>query len=294
MADRDAHLTDPAFRDDPGRAPPRPGLRAHAGRPDRPAPCRATRARHQPGRRRHGLPRGGRRRRQRGQPDRVELPRVRLRASWTLRPGSTTRTGAATSASTQAIRTCSSRASGRSTRSSPGCCSGTGSPAPWVVAGSMGGDAQPQVHAQLVSALVDGGLDIRTAVTAPRWYVEPAGALRAAGRGPARAPARHRHRRGARGARPSGHARAAVRREPRPRARDRAGRRRTGGAGRLARGRHRPPQRWAAGRLLARCARCRSAPANHVRILRAAGGRQRSHDAATGLAVRRHRAGRGP
>ncbi len=47
-------------------------------------------------------------------------------------------------------------------------------PSPWVVAGSMGGDAQPQVHAQLVSALVDGGVDIRTAVTAPRWYVEPA------------------------------------------------------------------------------------------------------------------------
>jgi gamma-glutamyltranspeptidase/glutathione hydrolase len=47
-------------------------------------------------------------------------------------------------------------------------------PEPWVVAGSMGGDAQPQVHAQLVSALVDGQVDIRTAVTAPRWYVEPA------------------------------------------------------------------------------------------------------------------------
>ena len=44
---------------------------------------------------------------------------------------------------------------------------------PWIVAGSMGGDAQPQVHAQLVSALVDGGLDIRGAVAAPRWYVEP-------------------------------------------------------------------------------------------------------------------------
>lgn len=44
---------------------------------------------------------------------------------------------------------------------------------PWVVAGSMGGDAQPQIHAQLVSALVDGGVDVRTAVAAPRWYVEP-------------------------------------------------------------------------------------------------------------------------
>ena len=45
---------------------------------------------------------------------------------------------------------------------------------PWIVAGSMGGDAQPQVHAQFVSAVVDGGVDIRTAVAAPRWYIEPA------------------------------------------------------------------------------------------------------------------------
>ena len=44
---------------------------------------------------------------------------------------------------------------------------------PWIVAGSMGGDAQPQIHAQLVSALVDGGLDIRSAVAMPRWFVEP-------------------------------------------------------------------------------------------------------------------------
>ena len=44
---------------------------------------------------------------------------------------------------------------------------------PWVVAGSMGGDAQPQIHAQVVSALVDGGVDIATAVGAPRWFVEP-------------------------------------------------------------------------------------------------------------------------
>ncbi len=45
---------------------------------------------------------------------------------------------------------------------------------PWVVAGSMGGDAQPQIHAQVVSALVDGGVDVVTAVGAPRWFVEPA------------------------------------------------------------------------------------------------------------------------
>ena len=46
---------------------------------------------------------------------------------------------------------------------------------PWVVVGSMGGDAQPQIHAQVVSALVEGGADIGTAVAAPRWFVEPAG-----------------------------------------------------------------------------------------------------------------------
>ncbi|TMD26555.1 MAG: gamma-glutamyltransferase, partial [Chloroflexi bacterium] len=43
---------------------------------------------------------------------------------------------------------------------------------PWIIAGSMGGDAQPQIHAQVVSALVDGGVDIATAVAAPRWFVE--------------------------------------------------------------------------------------------------------------------------
>lgn len=42
--------------------------------------------------------------------------------------------------------------------------------APWVVLGSMGGDAQTQVHAQIVSALVDGNLDVAAAVAAPRWF----------------------------------------------------------------------------------------------------------------------------
>ncbi|MGH2465722.1 MAG: gamma-glutamyltransferase, partial [Candidatus Limnocylindrales bacterium] len=45
---------------------------------------------------------------------------------------------------------------------------------PWVIVGSMGGDAQPQVHAQVVSALVDGAADVATAVADPRWFVEPA------------------------------------------------------------------------------------------------------------------------
>jgi gamma-glutamyltranspeptidase/glutathione hydrolase len=56
----------------------------------------------------------------------------------------------------------------------PGMLFRDGITGPWVVAGSMGGDAQPQIHGQLVSAMVDGGVDVQTAVAAPRWYVEPA------------------------------------------------------------------------------------------------------------------------
>jgi gamma-glutamyltranspeptidase/glutathione hydrolase len=40
---------------------------------------------------------------------------------------------------------------------------------PWVIHGSMGGEIQPQVFAQVVSAMVDGGVDPATAVAAPRW-----------------------------------------------------------------------------------------------------------------------------
>ena len=46
-------------------------------------------------------------------------------------------------------------------------------PDPWIVVGSMGGDAQPQIHAQFVSAVVDGRVDVATAVAAPRWFVQP-------------------------------------------------------------------------------------------------------------------------
>ncbi|MGZ6340706.1 MAG: gamma-glutamyltransferase family protein [Candidatus Limnocylindrales bacterium] len=44
---------------------------------------------------------------------------------------------------------------------------------PWIVLGSMGGDAQPAILAQVVSGLVDGRLDVATAVTAPRCFAEP-------------------------------------------------------------------------------------------------------------------------
>jgi gamma-glutamyltranspeptidase len=55
----------------------------------------------------------------------------------------------------------------------PGMLFRDGRPGPWIVVGSMGGDAQPQIHAQFVSAVVDGALDIATAVAAPRWFVGP-------------------------------------------------------------------------------------------------------------------------
>jgi gamma-glutamyltranspeptidase len=54
----------------------------------------------------------------------------------------------------------------------PGMLFRSGDRRPWIVTGSMGGDAQPQFHAQVVSALVDGGVDVATAVGAPRWFVD--------------------------------------------------------------------------------------------------------------------------
>ena len=59
----------------------------------------------------------------------------------------------------------------------PGMLFRDGEPRPWVVCGSMGGDIQPQLHVQLVSALVDGGADVASAVAAPRITVEPDGWL---------------------------------------------------------------------------------------------------------------------
>ncbi|MGZ4690728.1 MAG: gamma-glutamyltransferase family protein, partial [Acidimicrobiia bacterium] len=44
---------------------------------------------------------------------------------------------------------------------------------PSLVFGSMGGDAQAQVHAQLLTQIVDDGLDPQAAIDAPRGRVEP-------------------------------------------------------------------------------------------------------------------------
>ena len=57
----------------------------------------------------------------------------------------------------------------------PGMLFHDGGRRPWIVGGSMGGDIQPQIHLQLVSALVDGHADLATAVAAPRVTLEPAG-----------------------------------------------------------------------------------------------------------------------
>lgn len=59
----------------------------------------------------------------------------------------------------------------------PGMLFRAGETRPWVVAGSMGGDIQPQVHAAFVSALVDAGADVAATVAAPRISVVPDGHL---------------------------------------------------------------------------------------------------------------------
>lgn len=59
----------------------------------------------------------------------------------------------------------------------PGMLFRAGERRPWVVAGSMGGDIQPQIHAGFVSALVDGGADVATTVSVPRVTVTPDGYL---------------------------------------------------------------------------------------------------------------------
>jgi len=45
---------------------------------------------------------------------------------------------------------------------------------PWLVFGTMGGDGQPQIHQQLLSALLDSGLELHQALEAPRFIVDVA------------------------------------------------------------------------------------------------------------------------
>lgn len=44
---------------------------------------------------------------------------------------------------------------------------------PVIVFGSMGGDAQAQVHAQVLPAMIDDEADAQVAIDAPRWRVDP-------------------------------------------------------------------------------------------------------------------------
>ena len=43
---------------------------------------------------------------------------------------------------------------------------------PWIAHGSMGGEIQPQIFAQFVSAVVDGRQEIAAAVASPRWAAD--------------------------------------------------------------------------------------------------------------------------
>lgn len=44
---------------------------------------------------------------------------------------------------------------------------------PWLVGGTPGGDQQPQWNMQVISALVDHGLNVQQAAEAPRWHSLP-------------------------------------------------------------------------------------------------------------------------
>lgn len=42
---------------------------------------------------------------------------------------------------------------------------------PWVVFGTEGGDGQPQTHVQVLTRLIDDGLDLQVAMDRPRWNI---------------------------------------------------------------------------------------------------------------------------
>src|SRR3546814_1702284 len=52
----------------------------------------------------------------------------------------------------------------------PGCATKNGQP--WLSFGVMGGDMQPQGHAQIIINRIDYGLDAQAAGDSPRWHHE--------------------------------------------------------------------------------------------------------------------------
>ena len=196
----------------------------------------------------------GRRRGQRGQPDRVATTPASARASSTRRPASMYQNRGSyfsldpdhPNVLEPGKRTLHTLLPGMLFRDGVGRSRGS-----WPA--SMGGDAQPQIHAQLVSALVDGGVDV-WARPSPRRAGSSSRPRISSRR--SRSASRPRHAPGvAEALEALGHPvtiRRAVRLGARPRARHRARRRRTGGRRRIAGRRDRPAQRRAAGRLVTR------------------------------------------
>ena len=216
----------------PGRAPARSGLPRRAGRgaSTRRGPRRRPPATNPRGGGTIYLARG-RRRGQRGQPHRVELPRLRVGRG---RPGDRRPLpgpGQLLQPRPRRTPTSSSRASARSTRCSPGCSSGTGRTAGRGRGSSPGRWAATPSRRSTPSSCrpsSTAALDVRTAVAAPRWYVEPRDHFVP----PTDVHLEPRHAPGiAEALAALGHdlvADGAVRRQPRPRARHRARRRRPG------------------------------------------------------------------
>ena len=178
LRDRDDHVTDPAHAMVPPEALLTDEWIDDAPRRDRPGVGAHPAARSSAARR-DRLPLRRRRRRAPREPHPVELPRRSAPACTCRSGGSTSTTGARRSRSTRPGSTRSAPSKRPMHTLIPAMVLRDGQPS--LVFGSMGGDAQAQVHAQLLTRIVDDGADPQAAIDAPRWRVEPLG-LEAAGR----------------------------------------------------------------------------------------------------------------